>query len=93
MGDQGRFTVFVYADGRLIWRRIGDYTRPSTSLLERRLTPRGVELARAEVTSTGLLDHDLYLTSGQGLNYGLIDFRAGDRLVHLTWGSNVGPEP
>jgi len=92
MGDQGRFTVSVYADGRLIWRRIGDYTRPSTSLLEQRLTPEGVELVRTEATSTGLLDHDLHLTSSQGLNYGAIDFRNGDRLVHVDWG-DAGPEP
>jgi hypothetical protein len=97
LGDQGRFNLFMYADGRLIWQRIGDYSRTdeyanSTGFLERRLTPEGVELVRAAVISTGLVDHDLHLESGQGLYYGRIDFRTGDRLVHVTWGSNVGPD-
>jgi hypothetical protein len=46
---------------------------------------------RAEAISTGLLDHDLHLASGQGLNYGQIEFRNGDRLVHVDWGDS-GPE-
>lgn len=91
LGDHGRFSVLVYADGRMIWQRVGDYSRTdeyrdSTGLLERRLTPEGVELVRAEVISTGLVDHDLHLQSGQGLYFGLIAFRTGDRLVHVTWG-------
>lgn len=90
-GDPGRFHVSVYADGRLISERVGDYDRTdeyrnSTGLLERRLTPEGVELVRAEVISTGLVDHDLHLTSGEGLYFGQIAFRTGDRLVHVTWG-------
>lgn len=103
MGDHGRFNVSVYADGRLIWQRIGDYSRTdeyrnSTGWLERRLTPEGVELVRAEVISSGLVDHDLHLQGGQGLYFGRIDFRNGDRLVHVTWGdigrpySNVARE-
>ena len=91
MGDHGRFNVSVYADGRLIWQRIGDYSRTdeyrnSTGFLERRLTPEGVELVRAEVVSTGLVDHDLHLQSGPGLYFGRIDFRTRDRVVHVTWG-------
>jgi hypothetical protein len=92
-GDHGRFRVLVYADGRMITERIGDWRRTdeyrnSTGLLERRLTPEGVELVRAEVISTGLVDHDLQLTSGEGsLNFGgHIAFRTGDRLVQVTWG-------
>jgi hypothetical protein len=96
MGDPGRFTVLMYADGRMIWQRLGDYSRTdeyrnSTGWLERRLRPEGVELVRAEVISTGLVDHDLHLESGQGLNFGGIEFRNGDRLVHVTWGDIGGP--
>jgi hypothetical protein len=90
-GDPGRFHVSVYADGRLISERVGDNHRTdeyrnSTGLLERRLTPEGVQLVRAEVISTGLVDHDLHLTSGEGLYFGHIAFRTGDGLVHVTWG-------
>ena len=75
----------------MITERVGDYSRTdeyrnSTGLLERRLTPEGVELVSAEVISTGLVDHDLHLTSGEGLYFGHIAFRTGDRLVHVTWG-------
>lgn len=100
-GDPGRFRVSVYADGRLISERVGDSDRTdeyrnSTGLLERRLTPEGVELVRAEVISTGLVDHDLHLTSGEGLYFGHIAFRTEDRLVHVTWGDvtwdNVDPD-
>jgi hypothetical protein len=91
MGDPGRFSVYVYADGRLIWQRLAggtdeyatDYT---TGLIEQRLTPEGVELLRAEVISTGLFDHDLHLNSSYGLTSGQIKVRNGDRLVGVTWG-------
>lgn len=91
MGDPGRFIVSVYADGRLITERVGDYSRTdayhdSTGLLEQRLTPEGVELVRAEVISTGLVDHDLHLQAGPGLYFGRIEVRDGDRFVHVTWG-------
>jgi hypothetical protein len=78
----------------MITERVGDYSRTdeyrnSTGLLERRLTPEGVELVSAEVISTGLVDHDLHLTSGEGLYFGHIAFRTGNRLVHVTWGDDV----
>jgi hypothetical protein len=92
-GDPGRFSVRVYADGRLVSERIGDPSlaptdehRNSTGILERRLTPEGVELVTAEVVSTGLVDHDLHLTDGQGLYSGHIEFRAAGQVVHVTWG-------
>jgi hypothetical protein len=97
-GDQGRFRVFVYADGRLIWQRFGDPTGAdeyskgyTTGLLEQRLTPEGVELVRAEAISTGLFDRDLHMTSGQGLTYGAVDVRKGDLLVHVAWGDVGDP--
>ena len=93
MGDPGRFHLSLYADGRLISERTGDFSlaptdehRNPTGLLERRLTPDGVELVRAEVVSTGLVDDDLHLTSGEDLYFGHIEFRTDDRVVHVTWG-------
>jgi hypothetical protein len=91
MGDPGRFAVHMYADGRLIWARLGDATSNATGLLEQRLTPEGVELVRAEVLSTGLFDHDLYLTNAYGLFFGQIEVRDGDRLVRVTWGDCCDP--
>ncbi len=95
-GDPGRFHVSVYADGRLITERVGDSSlaptdehRNSTGLLERRLTPEGVELVRTEVVSTGLVDDDLHLTGVEGLYSGHIEFRAADRVVHVTWGDGT----
>lgn len=98
-GDPGRFNVNVYADGRLIWQRLGDqtggadaYATPySTGLLEQRLTPEGVELVRAEVISTGLFDHDFFLSSGFGLTFGQIEVHDGDRLVRVIWGDCCDP--
>jgi hypothetical protein len=50
-------SVWVYADGRLIWIRDGDLpygaNERTTGLLEQRLTPAGVELLVSEFTSTG----------------------------------------
>lgn len=87
MGDPGRFNVDVYADGRLIWQRLGD---PPTGLIEQHLTPDGVELLRSEALSTGLFDHDLHLISAYGLYFGEVKVLSGDRLVRVTWG-DIGP--
>jgi hypothetical protein len=89
-GDPGRFTVDAYADGP---SRTDDF-RNSTGYLEQRLTPEGVELLRAEVVSTGLVDHDLNLYGDvglprEGLYFGYIDFRNQDRGVHVTWGDDI----
>ncbi len=99
MGDPGRFSVFVYEDGRLIWQRLADFTGGAdeysqaytTGLLEQRLTPEGVEFVKAEVISTGLFDKDLYLARGQGLNFGQIAVRVGERLARVTWGDCCDP--
>jgi hypothetical protein len=99
MGDPGRFSVFVYADGRLIWQRLADLTQGAdeyakgytTGFLEQRLTPEGVELVRAEVISTGLFDYDLHFVNAYGLNFGQIEVRNGDRLVRVTWGDCCDP--
>jgi hypothetical protein len=57
-GKLGRSQAWVYDDGRLIWLRekadIPERANPfSTGFLEQRLTPKGVELLRSEIASTG----------------------------------------
>jgi hypothetical protein len=88
--DSGRFSFMVYADGRLIWHRLGggtgeytiDYT---TGTVEQRLTPEGVELLLSEVLSTGLFDQDVHLVGGYIQHPGEVRVRNGDRLVRVTW--------
>jgi len=80
--------TWLYADGRLIWRRDGDVgsaNETTTGLVEQRLTPDGVELLRSEVVSTGSFDHDHYLVSSRDLGWGEIQVRVGDRLVRVSW--------
>jgi hypothetical protein len=95
--DAGRLDISVYADGRVIWRQIGGLGFRETGWLERRLTPEGVALVRAEVLATGLVDHDLNLTTEGHIFGGYIDFRTADRRVVVTSGENpvlladVGP--
>lgn len=87
-GDPGRFGLSVYADGRVIWQRLGDSEQgtSSTGLIEQRLTPEGVDLVLAEVLETGLFDRDRDLGLPPGLHYGGVEVHDGDRNVHLTWG-------
>lgn len=99
-GDPGRFSLHMYADGRLIWQRLGNFTgganESSTGLIEQRLTSEGVDLVLAEVLSTGLFDRDRELVDALGLHYGGIEVHDGDREVHLTWGDagfEQGDEP
>jgi hypothetical protein len=91
--------MWMYADGRLIWWQ--DVNEPNdsglTGLLERRLTPEGLDLVLSEVISTGLFDKNLDLAiegltpadSGpHALKCGSgpgIEVRNRDRLVSLTW--------
>jgi hypothetical protein len=93
-GDPGRFTIDMYADGRLIWSRFGDHSRTdeyadSTGYLEQRLTPEGVQLVLADVLASGLVDNDLNLTDGRGLYFGYIDYRGEERRVRVTWGEDL----
>ena len=87
-GFPGRFVpvhqVWVYADGRVISRREGG-PDGETGYLERRLTPEGVELLQTEVVATGLFARDGYYLSEQGLSWGEMTARNGDRLVHVVW--------
>ena len=95
--------AWMYADGRLIWRQFatnvpyGANGFWGTGLLERRLTPEGLDLVLSEVISTGLFDKNLDLAiegltpadSGpQAIKCGFgpgIEVRNRDRLVRLTW--------
>ena len=89
-GDPGRFDLHVYADGRVIWERLGivGVNGAPTGLIEQRLTPEGIDLVLDEVLSTGFFhrdrDRDLIGPLG-GLHSGWIEVRT-DRLERLTWG-------
>jgi hypothetical protein len=62
------YTVYVYADGRMIWTREG-----LTGWLERRLTPEGVELVRSGAVRFG----ELFLDPGLVLPESALE----DRLI------------
>jgi len=86
-GDAGRFSLYLYADGRVIVERIeGGPEASSHGYLEQRLTPEGVDLVLAEVLGTGLLDHDRALEGSPGLIGGGIVLRSDGRLAQLGWG-------
>jgi len=92
-GDPGRFMLDVYADGRLIWERLGDVGAGTTTtgLIEQRLTAEGVELVRSEVLATGVFDRDRYLTNLHGLTFGQVEVHDGGRVTRVTWGDITGP--
>ena len=88
-------TIWVYADGRLIWNRMyyfpADAGDAYIGLAEQRLTPSGIEFLRSKVLATGLFEADLEMgrdTPGF-LN---IQLRNGDRLVAVNWATytNLG---
>lgn len=81
-------SALVYSDGRLIWRKEGDFSygaNPSTTgFLEQQLTPEGVERMRSEILATGLFDRDLGFRSSVAI-WGWARVRRGDRLVGVCW--------
>jgi hypothetical protein len=92
---------WVYADGRLI-RLGGDQddgtplreaaNRWSTGFLEQRLTREGVNLLRSEIVSAGGFGHAQRPPDSESLhavNPPTIQVRKGDRLVPLTWASDL----
>ena len=81
-GDAGRFSLSMYADGRVIWQRLGT----TRGLIEQRLTPEGVGLVLAEARSTGFFDHDRWFAGTGNLFYGGVSIRSGEKLVRLAWG-------
>jgi hypothetical protein len=87
--DRPRSRSWVYADGRLI--RFG--VPPRRGFLEQRLTREGVKLLRSEIVSAGGFGHAQPPPGSTSLNetFGPADIkvRKGDRLVPLTWASNL----
>jgi hypothetical protein len=84
--------VWIYADGRLIWRReSGPYAVAGvrTGFLEQRLTREGVERLRSHVLSTRLFNRDRKLVSANGLRWGGIGVRTGGRWVTVAWAPRV----
>lgn len=92
---------WVYADGRLI-RLGGDHddgtplreaaSRWSTGFLEQRLTREGVDLLRSEIVSVGGFGHAKTPSGSESLhsaNPPTIQVRKGDRLVPLSWASDL----
>jgi hypothetical protein len=84
--------IWVYADGRLIWNRIG-LVPPNAGdafigLVEQRLTLSGVDYLRSEAIATGLFESDLALARDIA-GYLKIDVQNGDRLVSVTWERRV----
>jgi hypothetical protein len=86
-------SIYVYADGRLVWRRErprgtelrASANRDSTGLLEQRLTKRGVSLLLSAAVSTGLLGRGLDLSFGTERCFNAVAARIGARLERVVW--------
>jgi len=93
--QHSRNKVWVYRDGRMIYQRelrpgtkhpLGSANRESTGFLERRLTPKGIEILRSEILSTRLFGQDRELEIvGPVPYFDFISVRNGGRLVRVTW--------
>jgi hypothetical protein len=90
---RGRTRNWVYADGRLIRRGVTrDNGTPLPGFREQRLTLEGVKLLRSEIMSAGGFGHAQPPPGSESLhnaNPPTIQIRRGDRLVPLTWASNL----
>ena len=86
-GVPGGGKNWVYADGRLI--RLGGGREGG--FREQRLTREGVKLLRSEIVSAGGFGHDQPPPGSVSLPDGWppIQVRKGDRLVPLTWASDL----
>ena len=91
--DYGRSRSWVYADGRLI--RVGASRvdgRGIRGFIEQRLTREGVKLLRSEIVSAGGFGHAQPPPGNESLDPlrpPTIQVRKGDRLVPLTWASDL----
>lgn len=98
--------VWVYADGRLIWKRnlegsgatSGAFgaTKPTTAVIEQHLTPAGVELLRSMAVASGLRDIDpvgpsIRARHGLGVLWGGLVVHVGGRLVDAGWSDSTLP--
>jgi hypothetical protein len=97
-----RTQIWVYADGRLIWRREhptgadirAGANRESTGLLEQRLTQRGVARLLSEARSTGLLGRGFNLSVGAQPCANIVEVRGAGGPERVTWhGSQCPGEP
>lgn len=91
--------MWLYADGRLIWKRNLDNTtdqgrlafgasEPTKAVIEQRLTPDGVELLRTAVTAGGRAG----VTGGPGLCcWGALLYHDGVQLVRRSWSDPTLP--
>jgi hypothetical protein len=92
-GVETRSRNWVYVDGRLI--RLGASRangRPRRGFIEQRLTREGLKLLRSEIVSAGGFGHDQPPSGSESLPGCCtlpIQVRKGDRLVRLTWASNL----
>ena len=88
-GTGSGLSMWVYADGRVIWSRfhqVPDEAREAyIGLSEQRLTSRGVEFLRSAVIATGMFDRDLVLAREGHAPFLQIQVLNGDRLVEVTW--------
>jgi hypothetical protein len=99
--------VWLFADGRLIWKRNLEGTGsrafgasdPTTAVIEQRLTPEGVELMRSRVMAAGL--HDIEPADAitdrttwhlPGALWGGLVVHDGERLVDASWSDGELPE-
>jgi hypothetical protein len=90
--------MWLYADGRLIWRRnleggnrsaFGD-VEPTLAILEQRLTPEGVTLLLSDVArSTAGGTRDRWGT--RGVRWGLLEVREANRMQMITWSDSGLP--
>jgi hypothetical protein len=97
-----RTALWLYADGRLIWRRENprgaelpvSANRAFTGLLEQRLTTQGVDLLRSEALSSSLLDGRLVLSVQDQPCVNTVQVRRGRGLRRVTWyGSQCQGQP
>ena len=88
-GFPGRFVpvhqVWVYADGRVISRREGVDPMAKRDISNDASRRRASSSLQTEVVATGLFARDGYYLSEQGLSWGEMTARNGDRLVHVVW--------
>lgn len=90
--------IWVYADGRIIWRRSLDshvtpearrrgfgVAEPTRAVIEQRLTPEGVELLRSEAISTGLSGLRPGRSCPGPVYWAVLAVRVGDDLVSDAW--------
>jgi hypothetical protein len=92
--------MWVYDDGRLIWKRNLDSSKadksvfgaigPTTGLLEQRLTPEGIRLLRSAILTPDAMIGDNW-GHGLGVEWGEIRVRIDGRMTGVHWTSRVLP--